>query len=478
MPLLNIAANLQADRQLLFDMPVPFQMNKSRFDELWPYIDNIWYKQEEGLKKANMSSLEPLDRHPYSVTRLTCKMARRLGHEYTSMKGQETVSKRRRLEGGNCSCRVKARLYSGFNNQPDFYLFEHSSKKEEDWTHTHTLDQSDYRATNSFLRQSACVEASKGYSPAAIFPNFRDINDDTLSTDKALHEAGGKFLTRQKIADFCAAYRKQHPSSKKATECQKGDVEAQIRDFQLKCESHGYEHELIRVDSVDDAPASIFEDNPPSSAFASTQSALPPSTANTAISGLGVVFWKAHRLLKLVRHGHLSLIDSTHGTCELGWKLFTIMCRDEFGIQQPVVHGFLSNETGELIAEMLSVIKNASAKAGGWKLQHVLSDDSAAEQKAFKLAFKGLAAGETEIDHLLCRVHSERTLQRKLAHAQKFKKHPISALKYRRTQPGCIDSINAAIKDAPNITTRKYIERYWLKTRRSWANLDESTRLY
>jgi hypothetical protein len=69
------------------------------------------------------------------------------------------------------------------------------------------------------------------------------------------------------------------------------------------------------------------------------------------------------------------------------------MIRDKYACWIPVAHGLLSHEFGELIAEFLLVIK----KWVTWNLRYVLSDDSAAEIKAFRLAFLGLAAGETEV---------------------------------------------------------------------------------
>ena len=69
------------------------------------------------------------------------------------------------------------------------------------------------------------------------------------------------------------------------------------------------------------------------------------------------------------------------------------MVRDTYASWLPVAHALVSNEFGELIAEFLLVIKQWTT----WKLRHVLSDDSAAEIKAFRLAFQGLAAGETEV---------------------------------------------------------------------------------
>ncbi|KAF8421730.1 hypothetical protein BGX38DRAFT_1239967 [Terfezia claveryi] len=43
-----------------------------------------------------------------------------------------------------------------------------------------------------------------------------------------------------------------------------------------------------------------------------------------------------------------------------------------------------------------------------------MTDDSAIEQRTIRLAFPGLNAGEQEVAHLLCSVHSNRTLLRRL----------------------------------------------------------------
>ncbi|KAH8585869.1 hypothetical protein B0O99DRAFT_645992 [Bisporella sp. PMI_857] len=85
-------------------------------------------------------------------------------------------------------------------------------------------------------------------------------------------------------------------------------------------------------------------------------------------------------------------MDSTHKTNQLEWKLFTLMVRDQYACWHSVAYALLSNEFGELIAEFLLVVKRWST----WNLRYVLTDDSAAEIKAFRLAFFGLSAGETE----------------------------------------------------------------------------------
>lgn len=58
-----------------------------------------------------------------------------------------------------------------------------------------------------------------------------------------------------------------------------------------------------------------------------------------------------------------------------------------------MAHALLSNEFGELIAEFLLAIKSWCT----WQLRYVLSDDSGAEQRAFRLAFPGLVRGEMEV---------------------------------------------------------------------------------
>jgi len=46
--------------------------------------------------------------------------------------------------------------------------------------------------------------------------------------------------------------------------------------------------------------------------------------------GRGIVFAYPARLERLAQYGHLSLIDSTHKTNQLEWKLFTLIVRDQY----------------------------------------------------------------------------------------------------------------------------------------------------
>jgi hypothetical protein len=75
------------------------------------------------------------------------------------------------------------------------------------------------------------------------------------------------------------------------------------------------------------------------------------------------------------------------------------------------------------------------------------------------------------VNHPICQFHSEQTLKRRVKGSQaanKARKHLIAALKYRKTKPGCKESIQAAINEAPE-RLKNYIEKKWWDTRELWA---------
>jgi hypothetical protein len=90
------------------------------------------------------------------------------------------------------------------------------------------------------------------------------------------------------------------------------------------------------------------------------------------------------------------------------------LVRDEQGAWIPAAHYVAERENWETLSEALRCFKTWYP---GWTPRYVMTDDSSIEQKAVKLAFLGLSAGEQEVSHLLCTVHSERTLRRRLGFA-------------------------------------------------------------
>lgn len=101
----------------------------------------------------------------------------------------------------------------------------------------------------------------------------------------------------------------------------------------------------------------------------------------------------------------------------------------------------------------------------------MLTDDSAGEQCAVRKAFRGLVDGEMEVTHLLCKVHTLRTLRTKLPGATntKVREHLMAALYNRKTKPGCEESIQSAIQ-AASPRQQQYLQKEWWNTRADWVH--------
>ena len=102
-------------------------------------------------------------------------------------------------------------------------------------------------------------------------------------------------------------------------------------------------------------------------------------------------------------------MDATHNMNYLKWYLTTLMVCTEHGSLLPAAHFLHEFQDSDILAAGLCRIKIWCANQ--WLLCYILTDDSAGEQSAVQKAFPGLIAGEQEVTHLLCTVHSERTLQ-------------------------------------------------------------------
>ena len=101
----------------------------------------------------------------------------------------------------------------------------------------------------------------------------------------------------------------------------------------------------------------------------------------------------------------------------------------------------------------------------------MITDDSAAEQRGINLTFRGLIDGKTKVSHYFCRTHSERTLNKRLdgEGCKITKKHLYDALYFRKTEPGCDDSLKKTMTSA-SMKKRQYIQREWVMTKQKWAN--------
>lgn len=102
----------------------------------------------------------------------------------------------------------------------------------------------------------------------------------------------------------------------------------------------------------------------------------------------------------------------------------------------------------------------------------MLTDDSAGEQCAVRKAFGGLVDGEMEVTHLLCKVHTLRTLRTKLPVASntKVREHLMAALYNRKPKPGYKESIQSAMQAASS-HQQQYLEKRMVEYRSSLGTL-------
>jgi hypothetical protein len=238
---------------------------------------------------------------------------------------------------------------------------EFTSVDGNSFIHTHSLDESDAYKRNSAILAHLQADITKGYAPAAVIGSIRGYGQSEVMN--RLIAAGGTYLTRQDAINSGACWRSANPNALFASPDAKDHVKVQCQEAFEKLNSLNWFSDPIQATSLD------------------------------GNLGWGIVFADPARLKRLKRFGHLTLMDSTHKTNQLEWKLFTLMVRDQYACWHPVAHALLSNEFSELIAEFLLVIKRWIT----WNLRYALTDDSAAEIKAFRLAFPGLSAEETEV---------------------------------------------------------------------------------
>jgi len=105
-----------------------------------------------------------------------------------------------------------------------------------------------------------------------------------------------------------------------------------------------------------------------------------------------------------------------------------------------------------------------------WNLHYMLTDDLAAEQAAVKKAFLKLKAEKQKVNHLLCRVHSNCTLQRYVTLLENYSLTALqTALWTQWTVMRCDEFIEKALCAASSQKAQDYIIKEWQKTKRKWA---------
>ncbi|MCJ1345134.1 hypothetical protein MMC31_003339 [Peltigera leucophlebia] len=226
------------------------------------------------------------------------------------------------------------------------------------YEHNHTLEYLDTIKVNSKVKNTVATEVAKGYRPSDISKNIKGVK--WAADKKALEDAGGAHLDLKKIHNAGASWKHQNP-------------DVRIIGARIQWEEQ-LEESLAMLRALPEESAVKYE----------------IMTVKRKTDGLishGIVFGKLSRLQILMRRGHLTLMDATHNTNRLHWKLFTVMIRHEYGNWIPGAHMLCEHEDGDIIAAFLATLRRWCGGEGGWQPRYFVTDDSAAEQRAVGLAF-------------------------------------------------------------------------------------------
>jgi hypothetical protein len=355
--------------------------------------------------------------------------------------------------------------------------------------HTHKSAMLDQIKRNDGLRLKAVAQAPA--PPATILAVLQGFGKFGNGVEQ-LNDAGGQFLTREDIKNWLLRYQTGNPDLRIVDN--KLDWIEQLAKAHAFLTGAGYLCESLQVREKGD-------------------------------EYYGVVFAKPHRIEALRRFGALTIMDSTHKTNALGWKLFSLMVRLETGLFIPTAHFLVSNEKSVIIAEAMRSIRRFAFVSPDlcWRPRWILTDDSAAERLAVKLTWpvqnsaytavgnetvsNRQAAADSAPEHFLCRVHSQRTLYRKI-HDTEVRKHIMHALYHDKTEAECKNSLEKALKRAIALEKHKnphylphsereklqhqglditssqsvektdpvtYLTTRWLNTHKLWANYARRT---
>ncbi|RPB21122.1 hypothetical protein L211DRAFT_870168 [Terfezia boudieri ATCC MYA-4762] len=129
--------------------------------------------------------------------------------------------------------------------------------------------------------------------------------------------------------------------------------------------------------------------------------------------------------------------------------MFSFLVRNEHNIWIPTAHLVVERENGEITAERLKHIKKWCS--GKWQPQYVMTDDSAIEQNAIRLAFPGL-------NRVLIPTNPYQLL-----------KHAMYYVTQIQNRALCEQAVTTATVIDNTGNMANYVQTYWLQTASKWA---------
>jgi hypothetical protein len=427
--LLKAPEDIAALRQQAFHLVDKMEWaTTTEFDRVWPFFQNFWTTARLPYRAESKSTTT----HNYR-----CLFHKKKTSAPTNLSARQR--KKQTRVAISCPRTMKVVKY-------DDGRVEMVAQGSD--PHNHPWDLADIKNPSPILRQYAGAQAELGWTAAQTYGQISGSRPGQLGDQ--VHKIGGQHFSRQHVANAGRAYRQANPDDRLVgnnytEEVQMADGKRYLDSLQDHAMGAWYCEPVEAVRELDGKPTHAL-------------------------------LWASQEGIDtLARRGHLALMDATHKTNWLDWLLYTIMVRDEAGSWLPVSHFVTKTSDGDIVGAALRKTKDwarrNTAQGREWSCRYFLTDDSAVEQKAIRIAFPGLEGGEMEVSCLLCRVHSERTLRRNLAGSacQASLQHMLHALRNRKTRAGCEESVQKAIKAAPG-HKKQYLVSSWLARMEMWAN--------
>ena len=297
----EVPANIAELRQRLFSLEEPLELPREEWELVWPYVDNIWVKNQ--------------DRSDADGRRTVYYLCRRHSKKTWVPKPKQGSRQRRRLarEAIGCGMRFKA-VYTATSVT--------ATRTSECESHCHDLELLDFQKKNSGVMAVAAKEASRGYkiSHVAATMTARD-RPEQRST---LKDVGGHWMTLLDVHNSATAHKSANPDLRRtgAKKPWEEQLSAALDWFQGQEKGSEGAWKYRRITATRSA------DGEPSD---------------------GLVFAHRARMRVLAKRGYLTLMDATYCTNEMRWLLYTLMVRDEQGKWIPGAHILTAKEDSDVL---------------------------------------------------------------------------------------------------------------------------------
>ncbi|KAG0634360.1 hypothetical protein HOY80DRAFT_1005215 [Tuber brumale] len=426
--LIPVPANHYDWIQQLFIVKEAFTLTKIEFDKYWPLVDGFW--ATDGTSNGmNWNS-------HYFTCRLRKPKTSSAKRSGDGIKRRESNLRKPR------ACPMRIKIIETKAQPPVFHIQQ--TKPEELQKHDHEIDLSWKEKTSTFLREIILRELEKGYSLAIVLKELKGSGHD--GGRSLFNSIGGEFLDIKRVGNIKRVLGKEYKQN-------------DVRKLE-----HG-----SSLESDWEKATTFLSDN--SYLWETITATITTQSAKKDLNQRGLVFAHPERLEILANCGYLTLFDSSHKLNFFNYNLFSFLYRDEYGVWVPGAHCLVESEGSDILSAAIKKIKYWSN--GRWQMVYALTDDSAVEQRGVRLALPAISSPDGHFRaHLLCTVHSERTLSRKfgaLRYRKTFEK--LHHAMFCRTQEHCINHIMAVIDSLPenDHDSTAYITKEWLDTRAQWA---------